>query len=59
MDWAAPDVIETIQFADSIAVGVEPLVALGFDFDLVDETCFSRHLPEIGIRSEKYLTLLN
>ena len=47
MDWAAPDVIETIQFVDTYAVGVEPLVALGFDFDQVDDNYFSRHLPEI------------
>jgi len=47
VDWAAPDVIEAIQFADTNPVGVEPLVALGFNFDLVDETYFSRHLPEI------------
>ena len=47
MDWAASDVIETIQFVDTYAVGVEPLIALGFDFDLVDDTYFSRHLPEI------------
>ena len=47
MDWAAPDVIQTIQFVDTYAVGVEPLVALGFDFDKVDDTYFSRNLPEI------------
>ncbi|MGB2964948.1 MAG: hypothetical protein WBB69_13285 [Anaerolineales bacterium] len=47
MDWTASDVIETIQFVDTYAVGVEPLIALGFDFDLVDDTYFSRHLPEI------------
>ncbi len=47
VDWAAPDVIETIRFADTIAGGVKPLVALGFNFDLVDETYFSRHLPDI------------
>jgi len=47
MDWSASDVIETIQFVDTYAVGVEPLVALGFDINLVDDTYFSRHLPEI------------
>ncbi len=47
MDWAVPDVIESIQFVDTYAVGVEPMVALGFNFDLADETYFSRHLPEI------------
>jgi hypothetical protein len=55
VDWAAPDVMETIKFADTIAVGVEPLVALGFNFDLVDETYFSRHLPEIRNTIRKVL----
>jgi hypothetical protein len=47
MAWSVPDVIETIQFVDIYAVGVEPLVALGFDIDQVDDTYFSRNLPEI------------
>ena len=47
VDWAAPDLIESIQFADTYAEGLEPLVALGFNFNLVDETYFSRNLPEI------------
>ena len=47
MDWAAPDVIESIQFAVTYAGGVKPIVALGFDFEIVDDTYFSRNLPEI------------
>jgi len=47
MDWATSDVIETIQFVDTYAIGVEPLVALGFDINKVDDTYFSRNLPEI------------
>ena len=55
MDWAASDVIETIQFVDTYLVSVEPLVALGFDFDQVDDTYFSRHLPEIRNTIRKVL----
>lgn len=47
MDWAAPDVIEAIQFADTYADGLTPIVALGFDFEIVDDTYFNRNLPEI------------
>ena len=47
MDWAAPDVIESIGFADAYAEGLIPVVALGFDFEIVDDTYFSRNLPEI------------
>lgn len=47
LDWAAPDVIESIQFAETYADGLSPLVALGFDFEIVDDTYFSRNLPEI------------
>jgi hypothetical protein len=46
-DWAAPDVIESIQFAETYAEGVDPIVALGWDFEIVDDTYFSRNLPEI------------
>jgi hypothetical protein len=46
-DWAAPDLIESIRFVDLFAEGVDPLVALGFNIDLVDDDYFSRNLPEI------------
>lgn len=49
MDWAALDVIESIQFADTYAEGLTPIVALGFDFEIVDDTFFSQNLP--GIRN--------
>ena len=48
-DWAGSDVIDTIQFAVTYAEGLEPVVALGFDFEIVDDTYFSRNLP--GIRN--------
>ena len=48
-DWSAPDLINSIQFAETYAEGVDPLVAIGFDFDIVDDTYFSRNLP--GIRT--------
>lgn len=47
MDWAAPDVIESIGFAVTYVEGLIPVVALGFDFEIVDDTYFSRNLPEI------------
>ena len=46
-DWAAPDLIESIQFVDRFAEGVDPLVALGFNIDQVNDDYFSRNLPEI------------
>ncbi|MCD6424186.1 MAG: hypothetical protein J7L35_01665 [Anaerolineales bacterium] len=49
MDWAAPDVIESIKFANTYAGGLTPVVALGFDFEIVNDTYFSRNLP--GIRN--------
>jgi hypothetical protein len=48
-DWSAPDLINSIQFAETYAEGVDPLVALGFDFEIIDDTYFSRNLP--GIRN--------
>ncbi len=48
-DWSAPDLINSIQFAETHAIGVDPLVAIGFDFEIVDDTYFSRNLP--GIRT--------
>ncbi len=46
-NWAAPDVIESIQFAATYAEGLSPVVALGFDFEVVDDTYFSNNLPAI------------
>jgi hypothetical protein len=46
-DWAAPDLIESIQFVDRFAEGVDPLVALGFNIEQVNDDYFSRNLPEI------------
>ena len=49
LDWAGLDVIESIQFADTYAEGLIPVVALGFDFGIVSDTYFSQNLP--GIRN--------
>jgi hypothetical protein len=47
VDWTAPDVIESIQFVDQFAEGVDPLVALGFNFEVVHDTYFSENLPDM------------
>ena len=55
-DWAAADLIESIRFVDQFAEGVEPLVALGFNIDSVDEDYFSRNLPDIKAAVQTVLT---
>jgi hypothetical protein len=47
VDWAASDLIESIRFVDQFAEGVDPLVALGFNIEHVDEDYFSRNAEEI------------
>ncbi len=49
LDWSGLDVIESIEFADTYGEGLTPIVALGFDFEIIDDTYFSQNLP--GIRN--------